>query len=173
MSARSVIATLALLAATGAQAQGSTEPSAWCDRVLPLDTLRSVLGPEAARVERRDALLHQSIGQRNVAADHQITGLGMFDQIVIGCIRPARHHDQPHAGERRLDLALAGNQQHVEPPFEGELDHLVLGCTRAGIGIDPHAHGGCLAHATARLTVASSAAAPANIAAKLRLTRRC
>lgn len=53
MSARRVIAMLALLAATGAQAQGSTEPSAWCDRVLPLDTLRSVLGPEAARVERR------------------------------------------------------------------------------------------------------------------------
>lgn len=53
MSARPAIAMLALLTAAGAQAQGSAEPSAWCDRVLPLETLRSVLGPEAARVERR------------------------------------------------------------------------------------------------------------------------
>lgn len=53
MSAGRAIAVLGLLAATGVQAQGSTEPGAWCDRVLPLETVRDVLGPEAARVERR------------------------------------------------------------------------------------------------------------------------
>src|SRR5690606_2041163 len=86
------------------------------------------------------ALLHQPIGQGHVAADHQVAGLGVLDQVIVGRVGPARHHDQAHAGERRLDLALPGHQQHLELALERELDHLVLGRPRAGIGIDPDTH---------------------------------
>ena len=37
----------------------------------------------------------------------------MFDQIIIGGIRTAGHHDQAHASERRLDLPLTGYQHHL------------------------------------------------------------
>ncbi|MNF50753.1 hypothetical protein D3C84_320550 [compost metagenome] len=67
----------------------------------------------------------------------------MLDQIVIRRIRAAGHHNQSHAGVGRLDLCLTGHQQHLEPPFEGELDHLILGRLGAGIGIYPHTHGRC------------------------------
>eukprot|EP01132_Coremiostelium_polycephalum_P012308 gene12308-15043_t len=111
------------------------------EQVTHRQPLAHVLRAEllASWVERSHAILHQAVGQRHIAADHQVTGHGVLHQVVIGRVRAAGHHDQLHAREARLDLALPGHQHHFELALEGELHHLILGRPGAGVCIDPHA----------------------------------
>jgi len=127
----------------------------------------------AARIEYGHALFHQTIGQWHVAADHQLARLRVLDQIIIRRVRTAWHDDQANQGEGRLDLALTSHQQHLELAFEGELYQLLFRCPGTGVRIDPDPQRAAGHQTEARCTVASRAAAPANILAKLRLTRRC
>eukprot|EP01133_Synstelium_polycarpum_P001714 gene1714-1983_t len=61
------------------------------EQVTHRQPLAHVLRAEllASWVERSHAILHQAVGQRHIAADHQVTGHGVLHQLGLIWLCPA------------------------------------------------------------------------------------